>query len=43
MLDLSLRNEELRARHQAAILRLREKVLEEKMLTELAWLEHQRE
>ncbi|XP_077609296.1 coiled-coil domain-containing protein 187 [Crocuta crocuta] len=43
MLDLSLRDEELRARHQAAILRLREKVLEEKMLTELAWLEHQRE
>ncbi|XP_058549487.1 coiled-coil domain-containing protein 187 isoform X3 [Neofelis nebulosa] len=43
MLDVSLREEELRAQHQAAMLRLREKVLEEKMCAELAWLEHQRE
>ncbi|XP_032451421.1 coiled-coil domain-containing protein 187 [Lynx canadensis] len=43
MLDVSLREEELRAQHQAAMLRLREKALEEKMRTELAWLEHQRE
>ncbi|XP_042820127.1 coiled-coil domain-containing protein 187 isoform X4 [Panthera tigris] len=43
MLDVSLREEELRAQHQAAMLRLREKALEEKMCAELAWLEHQRE
>ncbi|XP_044898845.1 coiled-coil domain-containing protein 187 isoform X10 [Felis catus] len=43
MLDVSLREAELRAQHQAAMLRLREKALEEKMRAELAWLEHQRE
>ena len=42
MLEQSLREEDLRARHQAALLRLREKALEEKMRAELAWLEHQR-
>nr|XP_055163871.1 coiled-coil domain-containing protein 187 [Nyctereutes procyonoides] len=42
MLELSQREEKLRAQHQAALLRLREKTLEEKMRTELAWLEHQR-
>ncbi|XP_010836432.1 PREDICTED: uncharacterized protein LOC104987282, partial [Bison bison bison] len=42
MLEQSLREEDLRARHQAALLRLREKALEEKTRTELAWLEHQR-
>ncbi|XP_053060353.1 coiled-coil domain-containing protein 187 isoform X11 [Acinonyx jubatus] len=42
-LDVSLREAELRAQHQAAMLRLREKALEEKMRAELAWLEHQRE
>ncbi|XP_069436018.1 coiled-coil domain-containing protein 187 isoform X1 [Ovis canadensis] len=42
MLEQSRREEDLRARHQAALLRLREKALEEKMRAELAWLEHQR-
>lgn len=42
MLELSQREEKLRAQHQAALLRLREKTLEEKMRAELAWLEHQR-
>ncbi|XP_017911577.1 PREDICTED: coiled-coil domain-containing protein 187 isoform X2 [Capra hircus] len=42
MLEQSLREEDLRARHQAALLRLREKALEEKRRAELAWLEHQR-
>ncbi|XP_049751405.1 coiled-coil domain-containing protein 187 isoform X2 [Elephas maximus indicus] len=42
MLEQSLREEELRARHQAALLSLREKALEEKVRAELAWLEHQR-
>ncbi|XP_062938634.1 coiled-coil domain-containing protein 187 [Cynocephalus volans] len=42
MLEQGLREEELRAQHQAALLRLREKALEEKTLSELAWLEHQR-
>ncbi|XP_077917434.1 coiled-coil domain-containing protein 187 [Halichoerus grypus] len=42
MLELSLREEELRAQHQTALLRLREKALEEKMCAELAWLEQQR-
>ncbi|XP_055255952.1 coiled-coil domain-containing protein 187 isoform X2 [Moschus berezovskii] len=42
MLEQSLREEDLRARHQAALLRLREKALEEKTRAELAWLEHQR-
>lgn len=35
MLEQSLREEELRAQHQAALLRLREKTR-----AELAWLEH---
>ncbi|XP_061056809.1 coiled-coil domain-containing protein 187 [Eubalaena glacialis] len=42
MLEQSLREEELRAQHQAALLRLREKALEEKTRAELAWLEHRR-
>ncbi|XP_060054981.1 coiled-coil domain-containing protein 187 [Erinaceus europaeus] len=42
MLEQSLREEELHAQHQAALLRLREKALEEKTRTELAFLEHQR-
>ncbi|XP_041581163.1 coiled-coil domain-containing protein 187 [Vulpes lagopus] len=42
MLELSEREEKLRAQQQAALLRLREKTLEEKMRAELAWLEHQR-
>ncbi|XP_069097721.1 coiled-coil domain-containing protein 187 isoform X1 [Pleurodeles waltl] len=37
-----LRDEELRARHQTALLRLREEALKEKTLAELAWLEHQK-
>nr|XP_024108384.2 coiled-coil domain-containing protein 187 isoform X16 [Pongo abelii] len=42
MLERSLREEELRAQHQAALLRLREMALQEKTLAELAWLEHRR-
>ncbi|KAG8518672.1 Coiled-coil domain-containing protein 187 [Galemys pyrenaicus] len=42
MLQRSLREERLRAQHQAALLRLREGALEEKMRAELAWLEHRR-
>ncbi|XP_074218618.1 coiled-coil domain-containing protein 187 isoform X2 [Camelus bactrianus] len=42
MLEQNMREEELRAQHQAALLSLREKALEEKMRAELAWLEHQR-
>ncbi|XP_044120307.1 coiled-coil domain-containing protein 187 [Neovison vison] len=42
MLELSLREEELRAQHEAALLRLREKALEERIRAELAWLEQQR-
>ncbi|KAJ8797533.1 hypothetical protein J1605_017265 [Eschrichtius robustus] len=42
MLEQRLREEELRAQHQAALLRLREKALEEKTRAELAWLEHRR-
>lgn len=38
MLEQSLREEELRAQHQAALLRLRQKALEEKMRAERAWL-----
>lgn len=41
MLEQSLRDEELRAQHQAAVLRLREMALEEKARAELACLEHQ--
>ncbi|XP_037351369.2 LOW QUALITY PROTEIN: coiled-coil domain-containing protein 187 [Talpa occidentalis] len=42
MLQQSLREERLRVQHQAALLRLRERALEEKMRAELAWLEHRR-
>ncbi|XP_042536824.1 coiled-coil domain-containing protein 187 [Dipodomys spectabilis] len=42
MLEQSLHEEELHARHQASLLRLRELALEEKERTELAWLDHQR-
>uniref|UniRef100_A0A4W3GE57 Uncharacterized protein n=1 Tax=Callorhinchus milii TaxID=7868 RepID=A0A4W3GE57_CALMI len=37
-----VKEEELRARHQAALFRLREKALREKTAAELAWLEHQK-
>ncbi|XP_077862424.1 centrosome-associated protein 350-like [Saccoglossus kowalevskii] len=37
-----MREEELRAQHQAALLRLREKALKEKTKAEMAWLEHQK-
>ncbi|XP_067825537.1 centrosome-associated protein 350-like [Heptranchias perlo] len=37
-----LKEEELRARHQTALFRLREKALREKTKAELAWLEHQK-
>ncbi|XP_025028916.1 uncharacterized protein LOC112541870 [Python bivittatus] len=40
LVEQSLREEELRARHQSALLRLREKALQEKAQAELAWLEH---
>ncbi|XP_047624884.1 coiled-coil domain-containing protein 187 isoform X6 [Phacochoerus africanus] len=42
LLEQSLRDEELRAQHRAALLRLREKALEEKARAELAWLEQRR-
>ncbi|XP_064222160.1 coiled-coil domain-containing protein 187 [Aotus nancymaae] len=42
MWERSLREEELRVQHQAALLRLREMVLREKTLAELALLEHRR-
>ncbi|XP_040860560.1 coiled-coil domain-containing protein 187 [Ochotona curzoniae] len=42
MLEQSLREEKLRAQHQAALLRLREMALEERTRAELAWLQHQR-
>ncbi|XP_006900699.1 PREDICTED: uncharacterized protein LOC102847970 [Elephantulus edwardii] len=42
MLEQSLQEEELRAQHQAALMRLREKALEEKARAELEGLEHQR-
>nr|XP_044993874.1 coiled-coil domain-containing protein 187 isoform X2 [Jaculus jaculus] len=42
MLEQRRREEEQRAQHQAALLRLRELALEEKARAELAWLEHQR-
>lgn len=41
MLEQSLKDEELRAQYQAAVLRLRELALEEKARAELACLEHQ--
>ncbi|XP_030391706.1 centrosome-associated protein 350-like isoform X2 [Gopherus evgoodei] len=42
MAEQYLREEELRARHQTALLRLREKALQEKTQAELAWLEHRK-
>ncbi|XP_045701874.1 coiled-coil domain-containing protein 187 [Phyllostomus hastatus] len=42
MLQQSLREQELHAQYLAALLRLREKALEEKTCSELAWLEHRR-
>ncbi|VCX42603.1 unnamed protein product, partial [Gulo gulo] len=42
MLETSLREEELRAQHQTALLRLREKALEERMRAEPARLEQRR-
>ncbi|XP_019396667.1 PREDICTED: centrosome-associated protein 350-like [Crocodylus porosus] len=41
MAEQYLREEELRARHQAALLRLREEALQEKTRAELAWLQYQ--
>ncbi|NXE04465.1 CE350 protein, partial [Lophotis ruficrista] len=42
MAEQCLRGEELRARHQAALLKLRKKALREKARAELAWLGHQK-
>ncbi|NXV86816.1 CE350 protein, partial [Calonectris borealis] len=42
MVEQCLRGEELRARHQAALLKLRKKALREKARAELAWLGHQK-
>ncbi|XP_030063478.1 coiled-coil domain-containing protein 187 [Microcaecilia unicolor] len=42
MAQQCLRDEELRARHQSALLRLREEALQEKTKAELSWLEHQK-
>ncbi|XP_074871960.1 coiled-coil domain-containing protein 187 [Carettochelys insculpta] len=42
MAEQYLREEELRAQHRRALLRLREKALQEKTKAELAWLEHQK-
>ncbi|XP_068925283.1 uncharacterized protein [Petaurus breviceps papuanus] len=42
MSDQYLREEELRAQYQIALLKLREKALEEKVTTELSWLEQQK-
>ncbi|KAK2515041.1 centrosome-associated protein 350-like [Columba guinea] len=42
MVEQCLRGEELRARHQAALLELRRKALREKARAELAWLGHQK-
>ncbi|NXU59308.1 CE350 protein, partial [Turnix velox] len=42
MVEQSLRGEELRARHQAALLKLKKKALQEKARAELAWLDHQK-
>ncbi|NXH19116.1 CE350 protein, partial [Bucco capensis] len=41
MVEQCLRGEELRARHQAALLQLRRRALREKARAELAWLYHQ--
>ncbi|XP_032303995.1 centrosome-associated protein 350-like [Coturnix japonica] len=42
MAEQCLRGEELRARHQAALLELRRRALRDKARAELAWLSHQR-
>ncbi|NWH70177.1 CE350 protein, partial [Piaya cayana] len=42
MAEQCLRGEELRARHQAALLELRREALQEKARAELAWLSHQK-
>ncbi|NXL46534.1 CE350 protein, partial [Podilymbus podiceps] len=42
MAEQCLRGEELRARHQTALLKLRKKALREKARAELAWLGHQK-
>ncbi|NWS44932.1 CE350 protein, partial [Probosciger aterrimus] len=42
MAEQCLRGEELRARHHAALLKLRKRALREKARAELAWLEHQK-
>ncbi|XP_075761675.1 coiled-coil domain-containing protein 187 isoform X3 [Pelodiscus sinensis] len=42
MAEQYLKEEELRARHRSALLRLREKALQEKTKAELAWLEHRK-
>ncbi|KFP71323.1 Centrosome-associated protein 350, partial [Acanthisitta chloris] len=42
MVEQCLRGEELRAQHQAALLKLHRKALREKARAELAWLDHQR-
>ncbi|NWI78722.1 CE350 protein, partial [Dryoscopus gambensis] len=42
VVEQCLRGEELRARHQAALLQLRRKALRERARAELAWLGHQR-
>ncbi|CAH1272737.1 CEP350 [Branchiostoma lanceolatum] len=42
MVQQYMQEEEVRARHQASLLRLREKALKEKTKTELDWLEHQK-
>ncbi|NXD96423.1 CE350 protein, partial [Chaetorhynchus papuensis] len=42
MVEQCLRGEELRARHQAVLLRLRRKALQERARAELAWLGHRR-
>ncbi|NWX06376.1 CE350 protein, partial [Caloenas nicobarica] len=42
MVEQCLRGEELRARHQAALLKLRRKALREKAGAELAWLGHRK-
>ncbi|XP_077986378.1 centrosome-associated protein 350-like [Glandiceps talaboti] len=42
MVKQYMREEELRAQHQAALLRLREKALKEKTKAEMAWIEHQK-
>ncbi|NWX24502.1 CE350 protein, partial [Aegotheles bennettii] len=42
MVEQCLRGEELRARHQAALLKLHKKALQEKARAELAWLGHQK-